>query len=307
MANLAIKGHKNRGEEVIQILEMLGGKNELQHKGTDSNKLYIIKNGEIHLNFTIFDYCFKVFTIEEFLKKFPYKVGDKVQLKNATSCGFIYEITEMEWKYDKVEYTISVMGTPYKEIHFAEELQPYKEETFGECIAKTIDICLFGEKEKMEEQITIDIPKGYEFTRIDSQKIVLKKIKTKYPKTYEECCDVLNIETNRIIEYDECLGYRDITQYDTNLLTQIEYFRRLRICRDAYWKLAAEELGLDKPWEPDWTDNSQKKFTICYYQGEISLTNGPNVHRLLAFPTAEMRDVFYKNFKNLIEKCKELL
>ena len=25
------------------------------------------------------------------------------------------------------------------------------------------------------------------------------------------------------------------------------------------------------------------------------------------FPTAEMRDVFYENFKELIEKCKELL
>ena len=27
----------------------------------------------------------------------------------------------------------------------------------------------------------------------------------------------------------------------------------------------------------------------------------------LAFPTEEMRDAFYENFKELIEECKELL
>ena len=60
-------------------------------------------------------------------------------------------------------------------------------------------------------------------------------------------------------------------------------------------------------WNPDWTDNSQKKFTISYYQGEINLTGGNNVHRVLSFPTEEMRDVFYQNFKNLIEQCKNLI
>lgn len=29
--------------------------------------------------------------------------------------------------------------------------------------------------------------------------------------------------------------------------------------------------------------------------------------KALAFPTAEMRDTFYENFKDLIEQCKELL
>ena len=32
-----------------------------------------------------------------------------------------------------------------------------------------------------------------------------------------------------------------------------------------------------------------------------------NQHCLLVFPTKEMRDTFYKNFKDLIEQCKELL
>ena len=31
------------------------------------------------------------------------------------------------------------------------------------------------------------------------------------------------------------------------------------------------------------------------------------INAILAFPTEEMRDIFYKNFKKDIEKCKELI
>lgn len=33
--NLAIKGHPTRGKEVIEILEMLGGKNKFNFKGNE--------------------------------------------------------------------------------------------------------------------------------------------------------------------------------------------------------------------------------------------------------------------------------
>ena len=32
-----------------------------------------------------------------------------------------------------------------------------------------------------------------------------------------------------------------------------------------------------------------------------------DVNTILTFPTEEMRDAFFENFKDLIEKCKELL
>ena len=66
-------------------------------------------------------------------------------------------------------------------------------------------------------------------------------------------------------------------------------------------------MGLGQPWEPDWKDTYQKKWTITFYQDWIHLTNDPNVHFFLTFPTEEMRDAFYENFKELIECCKELL
>jgi hypothetical protein len=78
MANLAIKGHATRGKEVIEILEMLGGVNKYEISDAGLDLLYAIRS---HDKFIIGVYptnTFIIFTLEEFLKKFPYKVGDKV-------------------------------------------------------------------------------------------------------------------------------------------------------------------------------------------------------------------------------------
>ena len=145
----------------------------------------------------------------------------------------------------------------------------------------------------------IKLPEGYIFKDengniINAQKIVLEKKKNRYPKTYKKCCEVLDWNHR---DYDR-------VGYESELLCK---FQVLLLCRDAYWKIAGEEMELGKPWEPDWKDNYQKKWTINFYHYEINLTNGPNVHFVLAFPTEEMRNAFYENFKELIEICKELL
>ena len=65
-------------------------------------------------------------------------------------------------------------------------------------------------------------------------------------------------------------------------------------------------MGLGKPWEPDWNDLNRKYFISLTYEG-ISLYNDFRNPQVLAFPTEEMQDTFYNNFKFLIEQCKELL
>ena len=117
---------------------------------------------------------------------------------------------------------------------------------------------------------------------IEAKKIVLEKKKSEYPKTIEECKDKTVAGS----------GYK--TAF---LLTQLE---RLLICRDAYWKLAGD-------WKPDWSHSGQEKFTIRMYDGYRHFGHDKYLHSVLAFPTAEMRDAFYENFKDLIEECKELL
>ena len=118
--------------------------------------------------------------------------------------------------------------------------------------------------------------------------------KKEYPKTYEECEKILGLEDSII---EGCLGY------EYKLLNA---FQKLLMCRDAYWKIAGEEMGLGKPWEPDWSKN-EKKYTIEFKKNYIHCSMSWVDSCILVFPTPEMRDVFKENFKKEIEYCKELL
>ena len=77
---LAIKGHPTRGKEVIKLLEMLGGKHS-NISGSINNKIYYIDdNGFCSWDFIGYEEIdtYNIFTLEEFLTKYPYKVGDKI-------------------------------------------------------------------------------------------------------------------------------------------------------------------------------------------------------------------------------------
>ena len=116
--------------------------------------------------------------------------------------------------------------------------------------------------------------------------------KPKYPKTFEECRAILNyMEGN-------------MSGYKASLFASLQ---DLLICRDAYWKIAGEEMGLGKPWVPDWCNEDKLKYCIECSYGTIDKTVEFVWNCILSFPTEEMRDAFYENFKDLIEQCKELL
>ena len=139
---------------------------------------------------------------------------------------------------------------------------------------------------------------------INAMKIVLEKKKKEYPKTYEECCKVLNIAVRDLDILDNMLDTTEII-YSKNLDRLLNSFRKLLICRDAYWKLYGEEMGLGKPWEPE---DLRYVYSLFRWDGDITISNtcyGNN--HIFEFPTEEMRDAFYENFKELIEQCKELL
>ena len=109
---------------------------------------------------------------------------------------------------------------------------------------------------------------------INATKIVLEKKKKEYPKTYEECL-VMTI-------YDK----------EERLLYLLDKFKQLLICRDAYWKIAGEEMGLGKPWEPDWTTHDVK-YCLINSGNKIVQSYECKVKRTFAFPTKDMQDAFY--------------
>ena len=136
---------------------------------------------------------------------------------------------------------------------------------------------------------------------------IIREKKPKYPKTYAECCKIVNasIFVSLVYNLTDGEGY----SHDVDNLKIYDNIRRLKICRDGYWKIAGEELGLDKPWEPDYTNYNEERYGMYTRANEIILDayGGGDVNTVLTFPTEEMRDIFYEIFKNLIEQCKELL
>ena len=144
----------------------------------------------------------------------------------------------------------------------------------------------------------------YEIENADT-KSVLEKKKTEYPKTYEECCKILGL-----LNVDLCFNadYRSFyaSKEQWKRLGLINQFYQLLICRDAYWKIAGEEMGLGKPWAPN-CNSGYFIPAIIYRSGSIQKVEVQYRNVILAFPTPELRDAFYENFKEEIESCKELL
>lgn len=292
--NLAILGHPTRGREVIEILEMLGGHNYSSGLLGKAKFYYYIGNYNSisYISKEKLSDSFITFTLEEFLAKFPYKVRDKVLINAGED---ICTIKSMTWdkKNGRVAYKIGEINgiLENKDFWFANEIEPYLEQR-EETVVDTI--------KESKDRYRLHINYQYDI-EVDEGEYYAVRRKPQYPKSYEECCDILQLE--------HTFELKNLT-IDEEKLT--DSFIRLKRCRAAYWKIAREQMGLDKPWEPDYNEESYeqgspKKYVI-YYTGTY-ITKGVKCtpSHILAFPTEEMRDAFFENFKELIELCKELL
>jgi hypothetical protein len=287
---LAIKGHSTRGKEIIELLEMLGGRNEdNMFFGKDLSCIYFI-DGYGFIRKVIIENNihtmrhWQIFTLEEFLEKFPFKVGDKVvYTKFGDNCNdYPVTIESMKWTGTTIEYTFNDCVTCLtKDLKMGEE----------EPKAVISGICLNSCDYADEVELSLG---DYEIEVRGDRTYAVKK-KSKYPETFEECLNLL---------YGKSI-LKPIIGHKAELLLNLE---KLLICRDAYWKIAGEHMGLDKPWEPQFENCSIPHYCIFInHRGEVCNDCFYGSRCLLAFPSAEMRDAFYKNFKDLIESCKELL
>lgn len=284
MLCLAIKGHVTRGKEVIEILEMLGGRNVRNYACDLTDYAYSINGrGIIDWHIPHPNSPLVIYTLEEFLEKFPYKVGDKVIVKGLSE--YPKNIHFMKWSDGNIHYSFD------SETWFLPAaLKPYKEETMEEKgtlveIDLTREMCVADEVEV--------ILGDYEFVLKDGKTYFVKK-KPQYPKTYAECAQILL----------ERASVRNDIGHKGDLLIALQ---QLLVCRDAYWKIAGEQMGLGKLWKPDWEKADEKKYCIVNTEGNVAKWVQKTTNKILAFPTEEMRDAFYENFKDLIELVKELL
>jgi hypothetical protein len=309
---LAIKGHATRGKEVIELLEMMGGKNCYNLNGLFSENAYYFIGGphktEIKAGEYIFgdeDMYMHLLTLEEFLDEYPFKIGDKVVDGHRN----LLTIKAMSWSEDcetmvyDFEDSVIVLAAEDLLKYNAEFLvNKEKSEEVGKMLCDMTLKHLHGNhlknvlselyehiKTTPKEDLEREFEEIKEWSNIGP---TVEEFRTfcecvnknpKYPKTYEECC--------------QHLGCDD--RLSTNKLVLL---KQLINARNAYWKIAGEEMGLNKSWEPDWDNLSTNHEFIKINKGCFTYSS-----RVLVFPTEEMRDAFYENFEDLIEECKELL
>ena len=279
MAHLAIQGHATRGNEVIALLEMLGGVNSANYSGKESDRGYYIEKDRsiCFIDSTVAHWDFREVSLEQFFERFPYKVGDKVK----TMYRGYGEVYAMKWIDDEIQYRLD-FGNNISGWYYANELQPVEaKESMGTI---TIDDFKANTKEWLIDKLK-SMSKDNALQAICNIHDELHK--SQYPKTYEECCEIL-----RIGSYFEP-EIRNATTEECYIFMKL---MRLKRCRNAYWKIAGD-------WKPDWENPVHNK----WFYANINKGNLRYESHLLVFPTAEIRDAFYENFKDLIKQCKELL
>lgn len=158
---------------------------------------------------------------------------------------------------------------------------------------------------KQTIEIEIEVPDGYKAVYDkDTQRVEV--VKVGLPKTWEKFCEDNPIKKNEyfIDEYGE-ITYAAEKHRATNLKNILpneetaEAFlalMQLIQLRDCY----------RQGWTPDWSDNNNKYVIDCY-ENKICYHLYQNTSRVLSFKSEDTRNIFLKNFRELIEKAKELI
>ena len=129
----------------------------------------------------------------------------------------------------------------------------------------------------------------------------IEKKKKEYPKTYEECCKILDFCGEYFFTtYEDGIHFPGEDNNIYKILKSTSILTKLLICRDAYWKIAGEEMELGKSWKPDYNDFNKtlSMYCLCGKFG-LSVINPLQ----FVFPSKEMRDEFAENFKKDIDSC----
>lgn len=315
MRAIVIRGDKKRGAEVIALLEMLGGKNCGLRNISDNAAYYITAGGIIESMFIPLPQDnYKLYTLDEFWADFPYKVGGKAHIGYRDADA---EIVRAFWDVDRESVTYTCLlsdNTTTKEK--AEDLLPItNEQPEPMNIAEILKDAPKGTKlfslihgmiELKEIVLTDTFPIKMQIGRdtvsftaegkylwdMEDAECILYpskenrdwatfKVAPKFPTSIFKCCEILNFS-----------GYHKESE--------IGALRKLLIARDAWW-------NVDGDWKPDYAATNLK-YAIGVVKGKVhgnSATRDAN--RVLCFRTPELRDKFLNTFRDLIERCKELI
>ena len=279
---IAIQGHPTRGKEVIQILENLGGINSIPLEGDNRYVYYGIYENEIMVLSNFAKY--KRYTLEEFEKEFPFKIGDRVISKTTDFIGTIIRLKENGYYY--VKYDNGNIACPC-----GQNLKLYKEMKEERNITLTLD--------KAREWYK----KGGELREIALQAFNERELNP-HPRSWEE-----------FVTNHPRMGYYISSDGKPLMCAASGKLSSPHVCpseKSAEAHLAMIQLEQlrncwRQGWEPDWNDAKQAKCYICYYQGKFKISTFYETRCFLSFPTTKMAREFLECFRELIEKAGDLI
>lgn len=170
----------------------------------------------------------------------------------------------------------------------------------------------------MEKEITftakINVPEGYEAFYNKKTKSVEIRKKDTLPNSWEEFCENTSVSNKECIidtcsdivkAFNEQFVYNTsrVINRDKNILPNKEIaeaflaLMQLVQLRDVY----------RQGWTPNWRNFGEIKYGIYFYENNLRGNVFNNISNTISFQTAEIRDKFLNNFRDLIEVAKELL
>ena len=154
------------------------------------------------------------------------------------------------------------------------------------------------------EQKEIIIPQGWEIDEVRGNKIILMESKKELPKTWEECIakirDLECIDRNSCIDtatFSDDVASKHINDIPIGLGKPMLALCQLLVCREVY----------RQGWKPNWKDDKEIKYCIERVENYITKETYELTSKVLSFQSAEIRDEFLENFRDLIEEAKELI
>lgn len=148
----------------------------------------------------------------------------------------------------------------------------------------------------------IEIPNGFEIDKENStfENIVFKEIKKEIPKSWKDLKELSGyyVTANKVNSGKDFL----IKNSNKNIFATEEQAK----ASIALAQLSQLREVYRNGWVPDWRDNKEKY--VIYMQSEdIRTSSYASMEHFLSFQDAKTRDLFLKNFKDLIEQAKPLM
>ena len=158
----------------------------------------------------------------------------------------------------------------------------------------------------MKQTIEIEVPDGYKAV-YDKKTQRVEIVKVELPKTWEEYC-----KQNPIVDWEYFINERseigEIRKREKNPETDKSTIQTKDMAEAfiALMQLVQLRDCYRQGWTPNWSQPYKRYCIYCEYNRVFPFDNTFN-SRVLSFQSEEIRDEFLKNFKDLIEKAKELI